>query len=281
MIPYIIQASDYYNGSAGIRNYHRLCRDLNNLGYKCYIIADVVNPEWNTPKYSDLNPRQRRILFSGPVNIIYSEVVRGNPLNGKRIIRYLQQYPGFLGGDTIFDKSVIVFSYSKDFMIPGQPEENILAGSIIELELFNLEGIGERDYETYYFGKMDWNNNIKRGIRESANVKIIKRLPTIPSTRKGVADLLKNSKILYCYDDLTVMIEEARLCGCPVVVYSNRFQREYYKNNPGGDGGIALDNTPEEIKYAKSTLNNFIENYKKIYEKYPEQLKHFVEVTQK
>ena len=279
MIPYIISVPDYYNGSAGIRLLHKLCHDLNSSGCEAYVTAKVTNKKWNTPT---LTGGQFEYLASTGANVLYPEIIRGNPLFAKRIIRYLQQYIGFMGGDTVYDKNVTIFVYSKIFLRPGWPKENILMQSVIEPELFNMKGVGPRKFATYYFGKKDIDNNIKRGIKETEIVRIIQRLPFCkPETREEVADLLKKSKILYCYDDLTAMIDEARLCGCPVVIYSNRYNRAFYRKNIGGDGGLAMGDSPNEIAYAIATIKNFREKYKKIWEDYPKQLKHFIEVTQK
>lgn len=279
MIPYIICVPDYYNGSAGIRCLHKLCHDLNTLGYEAYVTAKTSNKNWNTPT---LTGGQFEYLASTGANVLYSEITKGNPFGAKRIIRYLQQYIGFLGGDTIYDKNVTIFCYSKIFLQPGWPRRNILTQSIIEPELFNTKNVGKRKFVTYYFGKKDVDNYIQKGIRETETIKIIRRLPICkPGTRKEVADLLKASKILYCYDDLTAMIDEARLCGCPVVIYSNRYKRSFYKKTIGGDGGIAMGDSPNEVAYAMATVKNFREKYKKIWKNYPRQLKHFIEVTQK
>jgi hypothetical protein len=100
-----------------------------------------------------------------------------------------------------------------------------------------------------------------------------------PKTRGEVAALLKRSKILYCYDGLTILPMEAALCGCPTVILEEGpFKKEDVKKSEFGTAGIGWG--MEELEEAKKTIPQALPNYLKVEAALPGQVETFVEVTQ-
>src|SRR5206468_9783222 len=99
-------AFEYTHRSGGIRALHRLCHLLNEAGYSARLLPNrldlpfATNPAWNTP------------LHSGSIGdgiVIYPEVVSGNPLLARRVVRWALNFPGKLGGDASYAESEMVF----------------------------------------------------------------------------------------------------------------------------------------------------------------------------
>ena len=101
---FLVWAPPYTHRSSGVRALFRLCHHLNQAGYPSAMVAEPGDalPEWNTP------------LHSGPVGdsiVIYPEIVSGNPLGARRVIRWALNNPGLLGGDTTYPDEEMVFVY--------------------------------------------------------------------------------------------------------------------------------------------------------------------------
>lgn len=124
---YLIQTESFDPDSGGIICLHRLCHELNALGYKAYLVKmgrsmeissnDIWGPflkvlthslirhdrlrlqgEWNTPTLSQ--PQAFRLAQRDHVIVVYPEVVFGNPLKGRNVVRWLLHAPGFHSGRT-------------------------------------------------------------------------------------------------------------------------------------------------------------------------------------
>lgn len=218
---FLVTAPNYANNSAGTRVMHRLCHFLNETGHSAKMACTIVNPEWNTPMV------QADDLFDV---VIYPEVVRGNPLNALRVVRYVLNIPGKLGGMTEYEENEMVWYYTKDLKYHAQKaasgrEVYHMCLPVIERELFNTEGCSDRPTDAVYIGK---------GTEEYAvtphpanAVEITKKWP---DRRGALADLLKSTHTLYSYDNYTMLLYEAHLCGCKVLTIDNN--REWVEYHP-------------------------------------------------
>lgn len=194
MNPYLIYAFDYRHASGGIKVLHRLCHEINQVGKEAYIgNTTKVNPEWLTPIHEP--------SFDREWIAIYPEVVTGNPWNAPHVVRWVLNVPGKLGGDRIYDASEIVFSWDASFL-----DAPILYVPALDLDIYH-DRHEERVGEAYYVGKGQVTNEPPRGIEITLEMR---------EDRYALASLLNSVSILNCYDDVTAMIDIARLCGCPV-----------------------------------------------------------------
>jgi hypothetical protein len=99
---FIIYAPDYTTLSSGIRCLHLLCHRLNQRGFSAAITPRIRNPHLETPRIS-----QRKIQSAPGILdlsiVIYPEVVKGNPLEARNVVRYLLNKPGFFGVGALQD----------------------------------------------------------------------------------------------------------------------------------------------------------------------------------
>jgi len=250
-IPYLIIAPDYRNSSAGVRALHKLCHYLNECGSKAYVSTKKINPEWNE---KGLTPVEAKEFAKGDVIVVYPEVVSGNPYNGQTVVRYILNHPGFLGGDLEYPESEILFCYS-DYLQRYVPDESrILTVPVIE-DFFKDENL-ERKGNCFFIGKAILKGQELSDDDRKSNLEIpsyfynqFKQITSeYPATRQELAQLLKTTENIYIYDDMTCLTEEARRCGCKVIL-------------PGGE-------QKGKKSYAESIVN------------FDEQLRNFIKVTQ-
>jgi O-antigen biosynthesis protein len=191
-VKYLIWAYDYSHASSGPKALHRLCHELNLAGQHAAIgNGYLTNPEWNTPHGE---PDDDTIA-------IYPEVVTGNPWGASRVVRWVLNVPGKLGGDKVYDPAEVVFSWDRAFF--DAPLLNI---PHIETDIY-ADHHEPREGRLYYVGKG------AGSAHDAAPVTLGMRLD-----RYALADALNHAELLYSFDDCTAMTAIALLCGCPVRV---------------------------------------------------------------
>jgi hypothetical protein len=215
--PYIIMAPPYRNSSAGVRALHELRRHLEERGYEAKIFQGGGAPP--------------------EAIVVYPETVSGNPMKGKVVVRYILNHPGLLGGDKEYHSKELIFAYAPLFY-PGVP---CLTVPVIE-DFFRDEG-KPREGGCFWVGKGAdiWNHDIAAAEQVTGGMTEITY--GWPDTREELAALFNNTEAFYSYDDCTAMIDEARRCGCRVVVV------------PGAKSGTSYD---EMIKDFDAQLTEFI-----------------------
>jgi hypothetical protein len=174
---------------------------LNENGFPAYT-RKPGNPDWNEPILSSYRH------YIEPI-VIYPEIVTGNPMRARYVVRWLLNAPGYLGGTRELADSELVFTWSRQYA----NIEHILEVDIIERELF-CPGTKLRDGDRYYVGK-----GLQRGAALCPLTEGLEEItPSYPPTRSGLADMLQRTRNLYLYDDHTSLSLEGILCGCRVVL---------------------------------------------------------------
>ena len=229
MKPYVILGFPYTHESAGIRALHRLVHELNARGLEAFTTAPG-NPEWDEP------------LWDGRPGItIYPEVIVGNPLGQRDVVRWALNTPGHLNPDASVGPDEYLWTWSLRYC-----NAPLLTVDVTDHDLFHDRDL--KDTDTIYFGK-----GANRGVTEldeTRHLTHIERYPNWPETHAETAALLRRTKTLYTYDDCTMIIDEALSCGCRVVLL------------------------PEGVELGWSDTNNATP------EQHAERIVHFIEATQ-
>ena len=152
--PYYIHAPHYAQTSAGIRCLHLLCHWLNRMGERAFMIITSDHPR---PVNDDLLCPLLTLEISTlhfaqgktPV-VIYPEVVGGNPLQAKCVVRYLLNYPGHLGGDAQFDETEMVVAFSRVLAQSYIKTALVLHMPVLDTHLFQPGNPGARSGSVYY-----------------------------------------------------------------------------------------------------------------------------------
>lgn len=273
---FIIVAPNYRKNFAGVRTLYKLALDLKNnncisfiVNWKC--VNDYISPILDIPVLQ-FNIALDIVKYYNAI-VIYPEVVKGNPLKAKRVVRWLLNIPGVCGGDGKYDKTDKLFSYSK--LLTKQLEKKYeiiseLTTPTIDVDLFNYDESIEKTDITVYTGKQQF----REGIIDKFDNLITRTSPS----HEEVAKILKRIKVLYTFDCLTNIVNEARLCGCEVVYIPNDQQVLDIDGNEYGPYGLHKLSNLSKLKFDYEKIASEMQkNIKLLNDRYLEQLKFMIE----
>lgn len=222
-IKFIIVAPYYTTKSAGVIVLHELCDSLNKLGHTAAMVLTGSGKFTfsNNASYYSPNLQWHALKDNNEVNdfirdgiIIYPEIVTGNPLGGKRVVRYLLNAEGVVANNRIEaseEDFILAFSeiYHKSphaylTKLPFNPVFNN-DNTITSLD---------RPIDLTYIGKGDRYNQCF----VIPNTLEITR--EWPSTKPELAMLFKNTRFFYTWDVMSQTTTEAFFCGAIPVLMS-------------------------------------------------------------
>jgi hypothetical protein len=271
---YLIVAPPYVSSSAGIHGMYRWCDELNRRDFPSYIVgSDRTAPAMNAPLigWSDA----KNLCKQGYI-AIYPETVTGNPLHARNVVRWVANRPGLLGGEEVYDESELVFYHAEQYVpyIRNRIAGKFYIPTIDESLFFCTDGdLSKRSLECFYVGKSQW----KDGFFDRSKVfEITRDMPL----KKELGKLLRASRVLYNFDNSTILTYEAILCGCPVVIIPDGTQtREDYERSELGMEGIAWG--PEEQDRVKVDAPGLHRRYQQVKREFIQQLDDFITITQR
>lgn len=204
---FLIWAPNYSHRSSGVRALYRLCHHLNTAGYPSAMLADRGEPmpPWDAP------------LHAGPVGdsiVIYPEIVEGNPLGARRVVRWLLSAPraGFFGADDM------IFVYD-----PLQRERfarvlgttlgpaRVLWMGLVDPGCIYPDATVPRTIDCSFVHK-------GRALAERFALPHAGILPieTLTPTMAALGETLRRTRTLYSYDHYSNLLREAVISGCEV-----------------------------------------------------------------
>jgi hypothetical protein len=238
---FLIVAPDYDENIGGIIALHNLCHLLNEIGEKAYITKLVqsyeisplqmaggtvkvfrrwlsyhrqarrqirVSDELNTPILS----KPSRIRNCDSWIVIYPEIVFGNPLAAKNVVRWLLHHPGYLFGDFAFSSNELHVRYKKwisPISIPNITNyPDVL--TIFATPPCYGEGLpSEKRSGTAYCIRKAQGCKIIHDLTDSINID--------GKSHEEIASILKSVKTFISYDCQTAYLLFAAVCGCDSV----------------------------------------------------------------
>jgi hypothetical protein len=211
---FYVHSPDYTYMHSGVRCLFLLCHHLNRLGYEAYITGKSA-PSHLLTRHADLRLIAKNRRRGIDDIVVYPEIVGGNPLGGKKVVRYLLNKPGAFFDVKIGDYGAqdYIIHFSDEFR-HEQLASHQLTIPLVDLTLFNRisEAQQRRGYLLYSMRHKPPLDKIPQWV--SPYVVISQENPRDPAT---LARLYRQSKALVVWEP-TAAISEAIHCGCPVMI---------------------------------------------------------------
>lgn len=191
---FLVYAPLYNEKSAGIMMLYTLNDELKRLGYESEII--LIGE-----------------IFSVPDDaiVIYPEVVDGNPLFAKNVVRYFLNREGMAARNKV-NPSPNDFILAFNKLYYENPHATLRYEKLNPHCHFEITPNSTRKLDCTYIGK---------GIFYSDQCKVIpgtiEITRTAPLDKEALADLLKITKLFFTYDICSLINSEAIICGAIVV----------------------------------------------------------------
>lgn len=287
MKKFLIFAPSYDETNGGAIVLHKLCSIMNDLGYESYLYPYYetyeinkkncvkyinkslksfffpwrkkykTNPAFNTPVLKKIiNP------LSDEWVVIYPEIVFGNPLGAKNVVRWFLHQPGFHSGKIFYGKDELYFKFNNainDFSFPGSVTSNQHLKIIhYPLEHYNSNSSDATRHGTAYSLRKTKNKPLQH---EAENSILIDG-----KTHEEVSKIFKSVKTFISYDPYTAYSIFAVLCGCDSIVIPDEGvnENEWYPD-PSDRYGISygFSRLDESRKTAQLVKEHVIEEEKK------------------
>ena len=173
-----------------------------------------TNPHFDTPVI-DLN-KAYSLAKNDNVVVIYPEIMSGNPLEAKHVVRWLLHDPGFHTKKIYYEPGELYFRFTEainPFIFPGSHTSNeYLTVTHFPLHLYNqIDALKEIDRKgSAYCLRKGISKKITHDLHDSVCIDEL--------SHSEISEIFKRVKYFYCYDTLTTFVHLAVVCGCKVIL---------------------------------------------------------------
>lgn len=228
---FVIYGPHYDDNSGGSIALYKLCRVLTDLGHHASI--------WHWTRY---HPHESRLIngkystyFNFGTNIkllddphyftydhatpeeieeavvVYPEVVEGNPLGGKRVVRWLLNKPGAILGTVAFGIDELTFFFEEYFVPDKWEADPSRKLKIIEwkTDVYKKDNYGDRRGTCYM---------VRKGSGLPLNYHPDDATPVDGLSHEELAIVFNRFQTFISYDHFTIYALYAALCGCDSLV---------------------------------------------------------------
>ncbi|GGZ00480.1 WavQ [Shewanella fodinae] len=273
---YIVMSPSFNEINGGVVVLHKLCHILNELGEEAYLFHYRDNYLLNSNAFFSslygVTKNYLKILSRGfktnkslstpiikniPKDIdsdnwvvIYPEVVLGNPLGAKNVVRWLLHQPGFHNGNILYGPGELYFKFNSaiyDFHVQGSTMSPLELKVIhYPLEHYNQIDVAQQRSGTAYCIRKGRGKPLVHDLKNSILIDGLSHAET--------AKIFKSVKRFISYDTLTAYSIFAVLCGCEsVVIPDNGVTKEQWYPNVEDQYGIAYGLSKSELSQASET----------------------------
>jgi hypothetical protein len=270
----IVYTYNFDINCGGIIALYNLAKLLNDRGIrtKLFIL------DWNKKTNPIYNDRTNRFEIKEDTIVIYPELIEGNPLNVKYVVRWI-----LLEMDKTANRIPIPKTWGpNDLVYHWETMENKKQLCIMWYNpvFINNNKSGSRE-DTCYM--------VKKGSLIHANIEYFHPENSICIDNTNDLEYINNvfnrCKYFYCYDPNCAFTIFAASCGCIPIIYpiNGLSAEEYFKNrifNYNGtiyNKGIVYGNNPEDIDRASTELDGAEDGYKILFSKYLSTVDGFIE----
>ena len=226
---------------------HKLKRTIVRIIF--FLLKDTRILEKSTLLKLEKILHNTQYLYLRPNNntiVVYPEIIGGNPLMAKNVVRWLLNKPGYITSKIDYNKDDLFFYYQEVFNdLNFNPNKNCLTVSYIKSNIYKQYNFKKRTGRCYI---------IRKGKKRS----------DLPETFDGpIVDSLPDNELVkifnqfeYCisYDQYTMYSIYAALCGCiSVVMPVKGVTKEEWQPKEEFRYSIAYGLNENEIDFAKKT----------------------------
>jgi hypothetical protein len=270
--PFYILTPRYTSLSGGPIALHRLCHLLNTLGYEAYVTSDTTSGTLWTPTLTKPIAKAHQDAGRDPI-AIYPEVFMANPLNCRRVIRFLLNKPGARALKGEKDENIafwesperqseFILHFAEEFRVPGL-KSSMFWFPIVDDSLFKpVEGEQPERH-----GFLVYSHRVKfapEAIPAWAHPYTMIEMSN-PKTPAELALRYQTARALVTFERTGAM-NEALLCGCPVVGIPNKWFEELPMFSLFGGLGIGWGAGADQLDWAERTTPVF----QRVYQAYQE-----------
>lgn len=228
----IVYAESFDENSGGSIALHRLCDLLNREGAQARLwpwikpVCDPWRPLHSLKRFHKYHRWQARNVyrtfpgFDTPLAcsddlkdaiVVYPEVIDGNPLRAKRVIRWLLHRPGFHTGRVNYGRDDKFFFFQQAFNDPGlNPDgDNLLRTFFVRDDIYRQVNFHPRQGSCYILRK-GHNRKIEHDLQDS--------ILTDGMSHEQMAEVFNKVKFCISYDAYTMYSMYAAMCGCVSIV---------------------------------------------------------------
>ena len=254
---FYIYAPPWRDSSAGIRVLHYLCHSLNSIGCQAWLVLtnpkskeQLINPNLNTPVLSKLQSRIHIKSGISPV-VVYSETILGNPLKATRVIRWVLNFPGALGGYLHFPTNDLLVAYSRKIQESVSNCTNVLFLPAVDLNELPFGIPKEKGLALVYAGK--YRSYIGAPpILPGDPIELFRDGESKLSREEFLNELAKAEKI-YLFENSSVATE-AVLLNTVAIFVQNKFLGSIIAEEELGSDGVSIGYGKDELEQASRSL---------------------------
>jgi hypothetical protein len=251
-LKFTVAVPAYTDKSGGHWYCHYLCHALNEIGHTAtisfYEPPYRLNFDWNTPLGHDPE-----------AIVIYPEGILDNPLQAKKVVRYLLAPENFFGKGMInWQPTDFKLGFSKVY----SDSSNSLFYPICDLDKFQPIDASKK-FNSFYVGK----GFLRQECQPLKDCVEITR--QWPQEKEDLAKILQLSNIFFTYDEMSATNLDAALCGAMPYFLSKHFP--WVQGNELGKHWVySLD--PEEVAEAKENIKTLRPRIIQMRKDYPSKL---------
>jgi hypothetical protein len=220
-LKFIIAARVFNPKSQGCILLHKIAHTLNKIGHQAAVIffnGHGSDTQWfisndrnhfcNEYSYHLISDDQSFHNFKNNAIIIYPEIITGNPLGGKNIVRYMLNREGFIKKGVKINPSKRDFILTHSLNYHEKPDFHLFNYvADLSLNCVDTKIFYERDFDITYLGKGPKYGQcfIVPGSKE-----ITREWPT---SKQELANMLRHTRYFYTWDIQSATTADAILCG--------------------------------------------------------------------
>lgn len=263
---------DFTPMSGGRIALHKLAHELCLIGEKAFLYeAEVKNSQWlGTP----LDDAGFNLLDKNKTVVIYPEIIKGNPLRAKHVVRWLLNTPGVIGGDesAYYGSNDMVFNYFPYFHL----KNNSLK---ILSELRALDFSYNSQFKNLFLPRDGQCYLVRKGRLKPLNQHASDAIKIDGMSLEEMQNIFNQKEIFISYDHASFISVWAALSGClSVVIPDGVTTKEQWRENlPVMKYGIAYG--LDDIPWAISTLDKLKNNLSDLESESLNTIKNFISIV--